>query len=135
GQIGDGGATNEDQSSPSEVAGGRTDWASVSAGGFFTCARTTSGQLFCWGSDFYGQLGNGGDNTDVGEPVAVAAGNRVWKQVSAGSEHVCARSRAGRLFCWGRDGSGQLGNDESLVNQTVPVEVAGGATDWRSVAA
>lgn len=134
GQIGDGGE-NTDRSVPTEVAGGRTDWASVSAGGFFTCARTTGGELFCWGSDFYGQLGNGGDNTDVGEPTEVDGGNRFWSVVSAGSEHACARSRAGRLFCFGRDGSGQLGNDENLANQGRPVEVAGGATDWRTVAA
>lgn len=134
GQLGDGG-DNSDQSTPVEVVGGRTDWGSVSAGGVSTCARTTVGQLFCWGSDFYGQLGNGGDNTDVGEPTEVGGGHRVWKVVSVGMEHTCARSRAGRLFCWGRDGSGQLGDDENLVNQGLPTEVAGGGTDWSQVSA
>ncbi|MCB1006976.1 MAG: hypothetical protein KDB35_22525 [Acidimicrobiales bacterium] len=134
GQLGDGG-DNADRSVPTEVAGGRTDWAKVSTGEFFTCARTTGGQLFCWGSDFYGQLGNGGDNTDVGEPTEVAGGRRFWADVSAGTHHACARSRAGRLFCFGRDGSGQLGNDADFVNQNRPVEVAGGATDWRKVSA
>ncbi|MBL8775933.1 MAG: hypothetical protein JNK12_08385 [Acidimicrobiales bacterium] len=134
GQLGDGG-DNVDQSVPTEVAGGRTDWASVTTGDFFTCARTTGGDLFCWGSDFFGQLGNDGDNTDVGEPVEVAGGDRFWAQVSAGNEHVCARSRAGRLFCWGRDGSGRLGDDPVIADKDRPTEVAGGSTSWRTVSA
>lgn len=134
GQLGDGG-DNADRAVPTEVAGVRTDWASVSAGGQFTCARTTGGLLFCWGSDFYGQLGNDGDNTDVGEPTEVAGGRRFWSEVSAGTHHACARSRAGRLFCFGRDTNGQLGDDAEFVDQDRPVEVAGGATNWRKVSA
>jgi len=36
-----------------------TDWASVSAGGFYTVAVKTDGSLYAWGSIWFGQLGDG----------------------------------------------------------------------------
>lgn len=134
GQVGDGG-TNTDQQAPVRVAGGRTDWASVSAGYLHTCARTTSGRLFCWGSDNRGQLGNGGANTSSTAPVEVAGGATDWASVSTGYGHTCGRRTSGRVFCWGEDQQGQLGNDPALGDTTTPVEVSGGATDWSSVVA
>ena len=47
--------------SPSQVSNttGLTGVVEVRAGGFLSCARVTSGDVFCWGSNEYGQLGNG----------------------------------------------------------------------------
>lgn len=134
GQLGDGGA-NADQGVPVEVAGGRRPWAGVSAGGFHTCARTLQGQLWCWGSDFWGQLGNAGANTDVGEPVQVTGGSGLWAEVSAGYQHTCARSASRHLWCWGNDGSGRLGDDITVVERNAPVEVSGATADWTAVTA
>lgn len=134
GQLGDGG-TNTDQGAPVEVAGGRRIWAQVSAGGFHTCARTLQGQLWCWGSDFWGQLGDAGANTDVGEPVQVTGGSGRWADVSAGYQHTCARSASRHLWCWGNDGSGRLGDDAAVADRNAPVEVAGATADWKAVTA
>ncbi len=134
GQLGDGG-TNTDQGAPVEVAGGRKVWVQVTAGGFHTCARTVRGQLWCWGSDFWGQLGNGGANTDVGAPVQVTGGGGAWADVSAGYQHTCGRTLGGRLWCWGNDGSGRLGDDAAVADRTEPTEVAGATADWRTVTA
>lgn len=135
GQLGDGG-TNTDQGAPVEVAGGRKAWVQVTAGGFHTCARTLTGQVWCWGSDFWGQLGNGGANTDVGVPVQVTGGGGgPWSDVSAGYQHTCARSLSRHLWCWGNDGSGRLGDDAAVANRAEPAEVAGATADWRAVTA
>src|SRR5690606_3342862 len=40
----------------------------------------------------------------------------------------------GTLWCWGRNGSGQLG-DDSTITRTAPVQEASLATDWSTVAA
>jgi alpha-tubulin suppressor-like RCC1 family protein len=41
------------------------------AGGLFTCAMLSDGTVRCWGSNFFGQLGDG-TNTDASTPVQVS---------------------------------------------------------------
>ena len=61
GELGDG--TNHHKSLvPVDVVGMSSGVSAVSAGGWHTCAISTSGGLKCWGSNFYGQLGNGEPN-------------------------------------------------------------------------
>lgn len=64
--------------------GAATDWRSVSAGSAWTCATKVNGTLWCWGSDDYGQLGNGpGTTGDQPSPLQVGAATD-WTSVSAG---------------------------------------------------
>ena len=124
GRLGNGGAVTGDKPTPVEVAGGATDWAQVGAGTTDTCAVKTSGRMFCWGSDADGRLGNGGANVDRAAPVEVAGSSVGWRSVGVGAFHACARKTSGRLFCWGRDRQGQLGNGEPRHYSDVPVRVA-----------
>jgi alpha-tubulin suppressor-like RCC1 family protein len=132
GQLGDGGA-NTDQRLPTELAGG--GWVTVSAGYAHTCARKSSGRLFCWGADGSSQLGDGGTDADRSTPTQVAGGGTNWGAISAGGFHTCARRMTGRLFCWGQDFSGQVGDGGTNTDRASPTQVAGGATDWVSVTA
>jgi alpha-tubulin suppressor-like RCC1 family protein len=124
-----------DRHTPAEVAGAHTDWGAVSVGGGHTCARRTTGRLFCWGHDEGGELGNDAPLVDQATPVQVARARTDWGSVSAGYLHTCARRTTGRLFCWGRDNGGQLGDNPALGRHPTPVEVAGERTDWSSVSA
>jgi alpha-tubulin suppressor-like RCC1 family protein len=122
------------QSPPTE--GGTPDWRSVSAGRFHTCGIRTTGRLYCWGSDIQGQLGNTSMSSVQGSPTEVAGGHTDWTHVSAGGEHTCGRRSNGRLYCWGRDDSGQVGdgNADFGASQHLPVAV-GNATTWTMVSA
>ena len=67
----------------------------------------------CWGRDNYGQLGDGGSNTDTNAPSSTAINlgtGRTAVAVAAGWYHTCAILDNGDLKCWGRDSSGQLGD-------------------------
>lgn len=134
--VGDGVGTH-DRSVPTEVAGGASNWSSVSVGGTVACARKTTGRLFCWGGDFYGQVGDGPSTVDRKRPVPVANGDTGWASVSAGWAHTCAVRTTGRLFCWGLDEHGQIGRypRHYFDFRTVPTEVRGATTDWTAVAA
>ena len=112
-----------------------TTWTSATAGEFHTCARRSTGRLYCWGNDDFGRLGNGGGIDDQSSPVQVAGSATNWAGVDIGIDHTCARTTARRLFCWGRDTNGQLGDSGTNTDQGVPVQVPGGATDWASVSA
>lgn len=130
GQLGDG--TTTDRLRPAAVSspGGTanlTDVVEVSAGGYFSCARLANGKARCWGSNFYGQLGDGTTANRL-RPVAVSnmGGTGALKEVaklSAGRWHTCIRLGNGQARCWGDNEDGQLG-DGTTSNRTRPVAVS-----------
>lgn len=132
GQLGNGGP-NTERSAPVQIAGGATNWASIDSGSYHSCARKNSGRLYCWGDDREGELGDGPPNTEHAAPVQVAGGATNWTAVSGGYAHTCARRATGRIYCWGDDESGQLGDSVANTDHDEPVQVAGGATNWTAV--
>lgn len=91
---------------PVEVSGGLR-FKTVSAGEGHSCGVTTAGEVFCWGRNHRGQLGNGSLIASR-IPVKVTYG-RTFKTISAGGNHACAIDDQNWLFCWGDNGTGQLG--------------------------
>ena len=132
GQLGTG-AGDGTTSVPVEVAGQFADWTNVATGGYHTCARRRSGRLYCWGYDFAGELGNGGANAVAQTPVEVVGGVTTWTSIAAGLYGTCAARSTGRLFCWGDDSGGRLGNGGDDLEADTPRLVAGGITDWAAV--
>jgi alpha-tubulin suppressor-like RCC1 family protein len=129
GQLGDGGSntnTNAPSSTAIDLGTGRTAVA-VSAGDRYTCAILDNGDLKCWGWDYYGQLGDGGTNTDTNAPSSTAIDlgtGRTAVAVSAGSYHTCVILDNGDLKCWGRDNHGQLGDGGSNTDTNTPSSTA-----------
>jgi alpha-tubulin suppressor-like RCC1 family protein len=81
----------------------------VTAGAGHTCGVTIDDRAFCWGSNFYGQLGNGtADNDAHPRPVAVAGGLR-FLLVDAGTTHTCGVTTDNWAYCWGDNSRGALG--------------------------
>jgi alpha-tubulin suppressor-like RCC1 family protein len=134
GQLGND-AAQTNQPTPVDVWGLTSGVASVSAGGYHTCAVTTAGGLKCWGWGYYGQLGNGAAGTNQPTPVDVLGLTSGVASVSGGTFHTCAVTTAGGLKCWGYDAQGQLGNDAALTNKSTPVDVLGLASGVASVSA
>ncbi len=123
GQLGN--ATTTNTAIPVAIAGGLT-FGSVSVGSLqnFSCGLTTAGAAYCWGYNDYGQLGNA-TFTSSTSPVAVA-GNLTFSSLSAGDgAQVCGLATGGAAYCWGYNGSGQLGVS-SIAYSSSPVAVSGG---------
>ena len=103
----------------------------VAAGFAHACTLGVDGAVSCWGTNAYGQLGDGGtDNRDAPGPVA---GGLAFQSISIGHGHGCGVTADGAIHCWGRNGYGELG-DGSTTNRAEPVAVAGDLT-FASVAA
>ena len=97
--------------------------AGLLSGGSVATAATGS-SVFAWGSNSFGQLGDGSSTGTVrGAPGQVSLGDVV--DLSGGREHVVALKSDGSVVSWGSDAFGQLGNNAKLSNSSTPVSVAG----------
>ena len=127
GQLGDGTVFfNQSRTTPKAVIGGLR-FRHVTAGYEHTCGVTTDDRVYCWGQNFFGQLGNGTQGSDhfqVSTPAEVVGGRR-FRQVRAGFSHTCAITLADVAFCWGENIRGQIGDGTSGINRPRPVRVLG----------
>jgi alpha-tubulin suppressor-like RCC1 family protein len=89
---------------------------------FHTCARTEAGAAYCWGWNFFTQLGAGTRNPEVvPSPLSVNTTER-FEQMALGSSHSCGLTAAGSAYCWGSNDYGELG-DGTRKQRSLPVRV------------
>jgi len=117
GQLGDGSTNSHER--PVAVTGLSSGVGGLTAGGYHTCAVLDAGGVKCWGSNYYGQLG---DNTTIhGEiPVAVVGLSSGISGLDAGGAHTCVVVNGGAQ-CWGVNDHGQLGDGTAW--RTTPADV------------
>lgn len=109
---------------PASVTG-TARFEAIVAGYQHSCALASDGNVWCWGVNEVGQLGDG-SAIDREAPVRVAGTHR-FKRLAASvtSSHTCALTSDGAAYCWGFNADGQLGNG-STQDSPQPVAVAGG---------
>ena len=104
----------------------------VSACANCSIALSMDGKVFSWGWNQNGDLGNG-NSSDVNIPVAVKTEGTPMKgktisQISSGGIHNLALSMDGKVYAWGDNAGGKLG-DGTANNSNVPVAVKTNGTD------
>ena len=96
--------------------------AQVRSGASHSFALTSSGSLFSWGRNTFGQLGLG-DTKDRRVPTLVESiQNRIVVSVDGGEEHSILLTQEGSVFSFGCGVYGQLGHD-SKANQLTPKQL------------
>ncbi|MCT8158372.1 RCC1 domain-containing protein [Bifidobacterium polysaccharolyticum] len=109
----------------------------ISAGGFqpgnwcgFSVGVASDGNAYAWGSNQYGQLGQGtAGSTPQKTPARVplpdgVASGFTYKQAVAGGYHVLAVGSDGIVYSWGANDHGQLG-DNTTTERSKPLPVKG----------
>lgn len=116
------GANGEAQLTATRIEG-LTGVAEVNVGTDSACARLENGQVHCWGSGSYGQLGNGATDRSA-TPVQVS-GITDAIGIGGGSYNHCALRRNGSVSCWGSGDDGQLTNGQTgrEANSATPVAI------------
>ena len=133
GQVGDGRVgENEDQLEPKEIQVGSTlgGVTAVAAGRHHICAIKTGGDLYCWGLQNHGVLGNGQTSGNQPRPQLIEVGGTAGgvTAVAGGSSHTCAIKTGGALYCWGSKEHGKVGHGEASGDQTTPQLIQVGTT-------
>ena len=129
GQLGDGTTTN--RSTPTEITSqfnlseGETI-TQISLGFYHSSAITSLGRIFTWGRNSNRQLGDGTTTdryipTEITSQFNLSEGETIT-QISLGESHSSAITSEGRVFTWGRNDSGQLG-DGTTTGRYTPIEI------------
>ena len=121
GQLGDNSITN--QSTPIAVLGTTKTFCQIAAGYEYSIGLDKNGKVWGWGNNGSGQIG---DNTTVSKctPVAVLGTAKTFCKISAGGKHSLAIDYMGRVWGWGYDNYGQVG-DNRISSKKTPVTILG----------
>jgi alpha-tubulin suppressor-like RCC1 family protein len=116
--------------------GSATSWMHVAGGQGHACGIQSPGVLWCWGRNTDGELGIG-----PGQPIQLRAPTQVgsdqdWATLDLGQGSTCAIKTGGTLWCWGDDGSNELGfppsPDAGSLDVPAPTQV-GVDANWAQV--
>jgi len=126
GQLGDGSVIQRNIPVQAGLPGNASGWTAIAAGADHTVAIRGDGSLWAWGSNDFGQLGQGTVSTHLvpaPSPLQVGA-DHDWVAVAAGASCTLALKGDGTLWAWGLNNVGQLGNgDAAGMTQPTPVQV------------
>ncbi|MCB9091331.1 MAG: putative Ig domain-containing protein [Halobacteriovoraceae bacterium] len=126
-QLGNGSTAT--QGSPVEVDPSglalTNDFIAASSNGYTTCGIHSGGKLLCWGRGSFGKVGDGATSANTAPAevdMSAHADTNNFIAVSVGEDHTCGINVSNKVYCWGSNSNGQLG-DNSLIDRTTPVEI------------
>ena len=132
GQLGDGTRGVADCASgacrwiPVQVAGGHT-FSVMEPGAYFGCGLDQASEIWCWGRNWYGQLGQGPTSDlrpyRLDGPTEKVVGPAL-SSMGSGTGYSCGLDALGRALCWGRNFDGQIG-DGTIFHRDAATFVAG----------
>jgi alpha-tubulin suppressor-like RCC1 family protein len=119
GQLGN--ATNNGTANPNptpaqvSLPGASGPVVQIAAGAYFSLAVTSTGQLYAFGYNYYGQLGSATNNKTTNPnptptPVGLPGASGPVVQAAGGYDHSLALTSTGQLYAFGENEYGQLGS-------------------------
>jgi alpha-tubulin suppressor-like RCC1 family protein len=110
--------------SSSGPSGTAVQFVRVATGNSHSCAIGNDSNTYCWGMNDSGYLGNG---TTAGSPTPVPV-NRpmgvIFTDLAIGEIHTCAIGNDSKTYCWGSNGSGELGDGSINQSRYTPTPVS-----------
>ena len=117
GQLGDG--TLMSRPTPDQITALGSINVAIVTGWYYSINLKSDGTVWTWGSNAYGQLGDG---TSMDRPTAAqVSGLENIVKVAGGAEHSLALKSDGTVWAWGHNYRGQLG-DGTIIDRPIPVQ-------------
>ena len=111
----------------STTASSASSTPSISVGDKFMVVQTATGEIWGWGDNAYGVLGNASLETtgsNITHAVQIELPNALKSTaISAGADHVLAIGSDGNVYAWGSNVYGQLGFESGADTVTTPTLV------------
>ncbi|GIF42763.1 chromosome condensation regulator RCC1 [Actinoplanes xinjiangensis] len=126
GQLGNGGTMHRTRPTAVDTPGDVT-FTGLASGKDHTCAIGSDTKTYCWGTDFFGNLGNGAAPEQTRPAPVKAPAGVTFTQLTAGEFHTCGIGRDTKTYCWGSAGAvgdGGTEHREEPVAVRVPPAVA-----------
>lgn len=118
GQLGDG--TTGYAVTPVRTVGSMSDIVAIAAGGAHSLALDADGQVWAWGENWGGQVGDETTTTQT-SPAQIPSLSGI-RAIAAGSSHSLALDANGYVWAWGTNSRGQLG-DGTTTDHATPAQV------------
>ena len=123
GQIGDNSLTS--RVTPVSILGGKKTFCQITGGIYHSLGIDYTGQVWSWGTNIYGQLGNN-TITSRRTPASIHGGKKTFCQISAGRYHVVGVDFRGLVWAWGINVYGQIGDNTGVdKHKCTPVSILG----------
>ena len=119
GQLGDN--TVISRLTPVSILGTKKTFCAISIGNSSSLGIDNTGQVWGWGYNNYGQLGDN-STTNKCTPVSIMGAKKTFCTISIGNSHSIGLDKDGHVWGWGYNGIGQLG-DKTIISKRTPVRV------------
>lgn len=129
-QIGDNTAVN--RCTPVSVAGAIKTFCKISDGNSHSLVIDKNGRVWGWGTGTNGRIGDN-NTANRATPVSILGANKTFCQIAAGNDSSAGIDLTGRVWCWGNNTAGQLG-DNTLVSKNTPVSILGALKTFCQIA-
>lgn len=115
---------------PYAIASLSSGWTAIATGDSHSCARSSAGEVRCWGSNRKDQLGVASDVSKSTTPVTVIASGASTVEAGPVADTTCSALAAGSVSCWGDTAAGQAGADPGWTPRTVSATTFAGGSPW-----
>ncbi|XP_011624150.2 ultraviolet-B receptor UVR8 isoform X1 [Amborella trichopoda] len=123
GQCGQG--STDDELSPAFVSSlSGVQIQGLAAGLWHTMCISSTGEVYAFGGNQFGQLGTGVDQAETRPRLldATSLENKHVKMISCGARHTAIITEDAKVFCWGWNKYGQLGSGDAI-DRSIPSQV------------
>ena len=116
--------SNVSKRTPVSILGGKKTFCQITGGGYHAHGIDKNGQVWGWGYNTNGQIGNNSVIAAISTPVSVLGTKKTFCDISDGGKFSIGIDKNGQVWGWGYNSKGQLGTN-STVSQRTPVSILG----------